>query len=75
LSEGDHERGSFFTDNGTSLGPDDLLAKESNSRTLSDGRVITQSFGVAIFAAEVRFTDGRIWRQDMTRDALLWESY
>src|SRR5215471_146619 len=70
LSEGDHERRSIFTDSGTSLGPDDLLAKESSQRTLSDGKVITQSFGVAIFVAEVRFTDGRIWRQDLTRDAL-----
>jgi hypothetical protein len=72
LSESDRGRG--FTDNGTSLGPDDLLPRESDRRILSDGSVITQSFGVGIFVAEVRFAGGRVWHQDLTREALLWES-
>jgi hypothetical protein len=66
--------GSSFIDQGTSLAPTDLLPKESEVRTLSDGRVMTQSFGVAIFVAEVRFADGRVWRQELTRDALLWNN-
>ena len=74
LSEGEHDRGSTFTEDGTSLGPNDLFAKESAQRTLSDGRVITQSFGVAIFVAEVRFANGRVWHQDLSRDALFWNN-
>ena len=74
LSDGEHDRGSIFTDDGTSLGPNELFPKESDVRTLSDGRVITQSFGVAIFVAEVRFADGRVWRQDLTRNGLFWSN-
>ena len=73
LSE-EPDRGNSFVDEGASLGVDDLFPKESEVRTLSNGRVMTQTFGVAIFVAEVRFANGRIWRQVLTRDALVWNN-
>jgi len=74
VSQGEHDRGSSFVDEGTSLGPTDLFPKESEVRTLSGGGVITHSFGVGIFIAEVRFADGRVWRQDLSRNALFWNN-
>jgi len=74
LSVDEHDRGSSFIDEGTSLGPTDLFPKESEVRTLSGGGVITHSFGVGIFLAEVRFADGRVWHQDLSRNALFWNN-
>ena len=54
-----------------SLDPDQLFSAESFERCPRGG---TELGGVAFFVAELKFADSRIWRQDLTRDGLLWDS-
>jgi hypothetical protein len=61
-----------FTDNSVSLSPGQVFAREIYSLFTRGGKEITHPGGVAIFVAELRFANGRIWQQDTSRDALFW---
>lgn len=64
--------GRKFADNSVSLSPGQVFAREIYSLFTRGGKEITHPGGVAIFVAELRFADGRIWEQDTSRDALFW---
>jgi len=66
------ERGRYV-DSGQSLAGNKMLSKAAAQGTGSDLAPTPES-GVAVFVAEVRFDDGRVWSQDTRRDELLWDN-
>lgn len=64
--------GRKFTDNSVSLSHGQVFPREIYSLFTRGGKEITHPCGVAIFVAELRFADGRIWQQATSRDALFW---
>jgi hypothetical protein len=64
----------LFTDESTSLNAEQVFAREAYARPGPQGKEIVDRGGVAIFIAELRFADGRTWRQDTTREALFWNN-
>jgi hypothetical protein len=62
----------IITDESASLSPDQVFPRENYTFVMRNGRTITHLGGVAIFVAELEFIDGKTWRQNTSRDALLW---
>ena len=73
LSHLERVRGARFVDAGKSLSPELLFPRETSVSTVQ-GKQVTNLAGVALFVAELRFADGRRWRQDTTRDSLFWDN-
>jgi len=64
----------LFSDGLNSLNADQVFARQAYARPGPQGKEIVDWGGVAIFIAELRFADGRKWRQDTTREALFWNN-
>jgi hypothetical protein len=64
----------LFTDESNSLNAEQVFARQAYTRPGAQGKEIVDWGGVAIFIAELRFADGRTWRQDTTREALFWNN-
>ena len=64
----------LFTDESNSLNAEQVFARQAYARPGAQGKEIVDWGGVAIFIAELRFADGRKWRQDTTREALFWNN-
>ena len=52
--------------------PQAWLFKRENVRFERLGYPVSQIAGVALFVAEVKLADGTIWKQNLTRDELMW---
>jgi hypothetical protein len=74
LTDAQRVRGARFSDTGQSLGPRLILPREAHLSITPDGKLIRSLSGVAVFVAELRFADDRIWRRDTNRPALLWDN-
>jgi hypothetical protein len=75
LEESQRVRGAHLTDNCRSVKADHLFPQE----LLPAGFPLSPNCpkspaGVAIFVAEVTFSDGHSWVQDTDRDALMWDN-
>jgi hypothetical protein len=71
----DHQRvrGARLVDAGKSLSSKLIFPRQAYV-SIVDGKQVTTPVGVAIFVAELRFADGRIWRQEQSREALFWNN-
>jgi hypothetical protein len=74
LTEVQRARGAKVVDSGNSLSPEMIFPRETFVSILEGGKQITTRGGVSIFVAELRFADGRVWRQDTSRAALFWDN-
>lgn len=52
--------------------PQSWLFKREKVRFERLGYPVSQIAGVALFVAEVKLADGTIWKQNLTRDELMW---
>ena len=73
LTDDQRARGARLVDAGKSLSSKLIFPRQAVVSTVGE-KQITTLVGVAIFVAELRFADGRIWSQDPSREALFWNN-
>jgi hypothetical protein len=66
LAEPERRRGGQIAEPGRSLKANQILGESEASGTM------THPAEAGIFVAELRLADGRVWRQDTSREELLW---
>lgn len=73
LTDDQRVRGARLVDGGKSLDSKLIFPRQAYVSTVG-GKQISTLVGAAIFVAELRFADGRIWRQDPSREGLFWDN-
>jgi hypothetical protein len=73
LTDDQRVRGARIVDAGKSLSSKLIFPRQAYVSTVR-GKRITTLVGAAIFVAELRFADGRIWQQDQSREGLFWNN-
>lgn len=63
------------TDEQISLPQAQIFQREKLRYERLSGRVSAELGGVALFVAEVELADGTVWKQNLTRDELMWGLY
>lgn len=73
LTDEQRVRGARLVDAGKSLSSTTVFPRLAYVKTVA-GKQIDFLAGTSIFVAELRYEDGHIWRQDLSREALFWDN-